>query len=86
MLLAKRVCWYLVVRGVWLLGCPMVTSLISEGIAWPDTSDALCGFGAGTGNPSRDKKSLPCSMGDVTRNFRELRYEPLRSRKTQFSR
>jgi len=56
MLLAKRVCWYLVVREAGLLGCPMVTSLISENIAWTDTSVALPGFGGGTGNPSRDKK------------------------------
>ena len=50
------VCWYLVVRGVRLLGCPMVASLISEGIAWTDASVALPGFGGGIGNPSRDKK------------------------------
>lgn len=56
MLLAKRVCWYLIVRGVWLLGCLMVTSLISEGIAWTNTSVALPGFGGVIGNPSRDKK------------------------------
>lgn len=56
MLLAKRASWYLVVRGVWLLVCPMVTYLMSEEIVWSDTSIDLPGFAGGFGSPSRNTK------------------------------